>query len=124
MGRDSTVLLGLACLVAAGLCIVVFQRWLKRKPPISPVENHYASFCRNMAQRGIPRAVWEGPVAYTGRVAETFPEKEKAIREVGSIVARSRYGPIPIEPTAPDELKALLLVITASQAASSSREKP
>jgi len=122
-GRQTMATLFLACLVAAGICVIVFQKWLKRKPPVSPVEKLYAAFCRNMAQRGIPRATWEGPLAYTGRVAEAFPEKEEAIRSVGWIVARSRYGASPLGPAVPDELKSFLNLITASQAASSSRER-
>jgi transglutaminase-like putative cysteine protease len=122
-GRDPAFMLGLACLVAMGLCVVIFRKWIKRQPPLSPVEDLYASFCRNMAQRGIPRATWEGPLSYTRRVAEAFPEQDQAIRNVGSIVARSRYGPAPVESTAPAELKSLLLLLTASQAASSSRDQ-
>jgi transglutaminase-like putative cysteine protease len=122
-GRDPTFMLGLACMMVVGLSVVIFQKWVRRKHPLSPVEDLYAAFCRNMAQRGIPRAVWEGPLSYTGRVAEAFPEKNQAIRDLGTIVARSRYGPDPVETNAPAELKSLLLLITASQAASSSRDQ-
>ena len=111
------------CLVAGGICLVVFQKWMARKLPVSPVENLYAAFCRNMAQRGIPRATWEGPFAYTERVAEAFPDDKLAILRVGSIVAHVRYGPVPVNPAAPDDLKSLLTLITASQAATSSRDR-
>jgi hypothetical protein len=97
---------------------------MARKPPVSPLENLYTAFCRNMAQRGIPRAAWEGPFAYTERVAEAFPDDKLAIQRVGSIVARARYGPVPADPAAPDHLKSLLTLITASQAATSSRDRP
>ena len=120
-GNRSRILV-MICLAVMILCLVVFKKWLKRKPPPSPVENLYAAFCRNMAQRGIPRATWEGPFAYTERVAEAFPEKREAIQGVGWIVARSRYGIAPSDPAAPRELKELLTLIAASQAASSSRE--
>lgn len=122
-GRQARVVLLILSLVTVGICIFLFRRWTKRKPPIPPVENLYAQFCRNMAQRGIPRAEWEGPLAYTGRVAEVFPEKKEAIRDVGWIIARARYGAEPLDSTAPRELKSLLQLITASQAASSSRER-
>lgn len=122
-GDKPAFALVMTCLIAVALCAIVFHYAMKRRVPVSPVENLYAAFCRNMAQRGIPRATWEGPLAYTGRVAEAFPEKEKAIRNVGTIVARARYGPAPVDPATPAELKSLLLLITASQAASSSRDK-
>ena len=113
----------LVCLVTGGICLIVFQRWMARKPPVSPVENLYATFCRNMARRGIPRAAWEGPLAYTERVAEAFPDDKLAIHRVGSIVAHARYGPAPADPAAPHDLKSLLTLLTVSQAASSSRDQ-
>jgi hypothetical protein len=96
---------------------------MARAPPASPVENLYAAFCRNMARRGIPRAAWEGPLAYTERVAEAFPDDKPALQRVGSIVAHARYGPAPADPAAPDDLKSLLTLVTASHAASSSRDR-
>jgi transglutaminase-like putative cysteine protease len=122
-GEKAQITLLLICLAAGGICLIVFQKWMARKPPVSPVENLYAAFCRNMAQRGIPRAAWEGPLAYTERVAEAFPDDKLAIQRVGSIVAHVRYGPTPADPAAPDHLKSLLTLITASQAATASRDK-
>jgi len=101
--------------------MVVFQKWIARKPPQSPVENLYTAFCRNMARRGIPRASWEGPLAYTQRVAEAFPDDKQTIQRVGSIVAHARYGPMPLD-SAPDDLKSLLTLISASQVAAPSRD--
>ena len=122
-GNNFQVGLMAVCLAAAALCIFIFRRWITRKAKISPVENLYTAFCRNMARRGIPRATWEGPLAYTERVAEAFPDDKPAIHRVGSIVARARYGPSPIESNAPDDLHSLLAQITASNAAASSRER-
>jgi protein-glutamine gamma-glutamyltransferase len=122
-GQKAGFELLLVCLVTGGICLIVFQKWMTRKPAVSPVENFYASFCRNMAQRGIPRAAWEGPLAYTERVAEAFPDDKLAIQRVGTIVAHARYGPTPADPAAPHDLKSLLTLITASQAAATSRER-
>jgi len=122
-GERSRFELLLVCLVAAGICPIAFQKWIARKPSISPVENLYAAFCRNMAQRGIPRAVWEGPLAYTERVAGAFPDDKLAIQRVGTLVARARYGPAPADPATPHNLKSLLTLISASQAAANSRER-
>ncbi|MCE0498912.1 MAG: DUF3488 and DUF4129 domain-containing transglutaminase family protein [Methylacidiphilales bacterium] len=112
--------LGLVCAAAILLCFLIFRRLMRPRVVNPPIENLYAKFCRSMAQRGIPRAKWEGPLAYTDRVAEAFPEKEEAIHHVGAIVARFRYGPLPVEPATPKELQALLAQIAASQAAASS----
>jgi hypothetical protein len=122
-GEKPWLMLSLACVLATGLCVIFFRNWMKEKAVVSPVENLYAAFCRNMAQYGAPRAVWEGPLAYTERLGEAFPEKKEAIDEVGRIVARARYGPAPPDSSAPKELQALLTLIAASQAASSSRDR-
>ncbi len=111
------------CVIAGGICLVVFKKWMLRQTPVTPVENLYATFCRNMAQRGIPRATWEGPLAYTERVAEAFPDDKLAIQRVGSIVAYVRYGPSPVNADAPHQLKSLLTLLTASQAAATSRDR-
>lgn len=113
LGPETHSAMILACLLMIGICAIVLRELMKRKPPASPVEDIYAKFCRNMAQRGIPRATWEGPLAYTERVAEALPEKRAQIHDVGCIVALSRYGRSPGEPSAPKQLKALLTLITA-----------
>jgi hypothetical protein len=123
LGEKARFELLLVCLVTGGICLVVFKKWIARKPPVSPVENLYAAFCRNMAQRGIPRATWEGPLAYTDRVAGAFPDDKLAIQRVGALVARARYGPAPADPATPHDLKSLLTLIAASEAATVSRER-
>jgi len=120
-GRKAPYALLVICTAATAICLVIFQRWTTRKSPISPVEGIYAAFCRKMTQRGVPRATWEGPLAYTDRVAEAFPDDELAIRRVGSIVAQARYGPLPVDSATPHHLQSLLTLITASQAAATSR---
>jgi hypothetical protein len=114
----------LVCLGAVAACAVAFWRWLARQPSISPVEFLYAAFCRNMARRGIPRATWEGPLAYTDRVAEAFPDDTPALHDIGAIVARARYGRPPADNDITVKLESALARISASQAASASREKP
>jgi transglutaminase-like putative cysteine protease len=123
LGQRTRIGLLFACFVAGGICLIVFQKWIARKPPTSPVENLYADFCRNMARRGIPRAAWEGPLAYTGRVAEAFPDDKPAIHRVGAIVSYARYGPAPLDSAAPNDLKSILTLLTASQAASHPRDR-
>jgi len=122
-GEKAGLYLTFVCVIASGICLIVFQKWTMRKPPVHPVENLYAAFCRNMAQRGIPRATWEGPLAYTERVAEAFPDDKQTLQRFGSIVANVRYGPAPGDPAAPQNLKSLLTLLTASQAAATSRDR-
>jgi hypothetical protein len=121
-GTATLYALGFVCLLATGVCAVVLGNLMIRKKPVSPVETFYAQFCRNMAQRGIPRAAWEGPLAYTERVAEAFPERRRSIRDAGQLVAQSRYSPTPPAATR-DELKSLLLSITVSRAAAEEQKR-
>lgn len=113
-GPETRSAMILACLLTIGLCAIVLRKLMQQKQPTSPVEDLYAKFCRNMAQRGIPRASWEGPLAYAERVAEAFPEKKAQIHDVGWIVALSRYGRSSVEPSATKQLKTLLTSITAT----------
>jgi len=122
MGQSPMLKLALVCLGAMAVCAVALWRWLARQPRISPVEFLYAAFCRNMARRGVPRAMWEGPLAYTERVAEAFPEDTPALRSVGAIVARTRYGRTPGD-KAIEKLEAALARISASQAAGVSQKR-
>ena len=122
-GKNYQLIFGLACLVAGGICLFVFRTWIKQKPLISPVEQFYAKFCRSMARSGVPRDIWEGPLAYTERVAEAFPDKRNVIQDAGRLVAQSRYGAVPVAPISSQELESLLASITASQAASSPGEQ-
>jgi hypothetical protein len=117
MGQTPMLKLAMVCLGAAAVCGVALWRWLAHQPRIAPIEFLYAAFCRNMARRGVPRATWEGPLAYTERVAEAFPDDTPALRSVGAIVARTRYGPSQADMRAIERLESALARISASQAA-------
>jgi transglutaminase-like putative cysteine protease len=123
MGETPMLKLGLVCLGAMAVCGVALWRWLAHQPRIAPIEFLYAAFCRNMARRGVPRATWEGPLAYTERVAEAFPDDTPALRSVGAIVAHTRYGPSRADMKAIERLESALARISASQVAAVSREK-
>jgi len=92
LGRYAWMALFAACMAVAGLAAAAVVFFLARKKSLSPVEDFYIRFCRRMAQRGAPREMWEGPLAYTGRLAERFPEHKEPIEEAGWIVAEHRYS--------------------------------
>ncbi len=82
---------------------------IARRHALSPVEAFYARLCRRMAQRGIPREPWEGPLAYTERLAAQFPEQKEPIEKAGWLVAESRYAPGVVKSTPSlEKLDALL----------------
>jgi transglutaminase-like putative cysteine protease len=92
LGRYAWMALGGACVAIAGLGAATVAFFLSRKKSITPVEDFYIRFCRRMAQRGAPRELWEGPLAYTERLAERFPAQKEPIEEAGWIVAEHRYS--------------------------------
>jgi transglutaminase-like putative cysteine protease len=121
--KNDYIALTIGCLVASVICVLVFRAWVLRQSKVTPVESLYALFCRSMARRGIPRAIWEGPLAYTQRLSEAFPDESPAIVRIGSIVSRARYGAALVDSTTPHELSAILKLLTASQAAETSPAK-
>jgi transglutaminase-like putative cysteine protease len=122
-GRQAWLVLLVGCLLVAGLGGAAMAFLLSRKKKMPPVEHFYARFCRRMAQRGQPREPWEGPLAYTGRLAESFPAQQRPLGDAGWIVAHYRYGTGEQEPPAPRELESLLGLLASSDRASSSRER-
>ena len=120
LGAKVRTFLGLVCLATVALFGLVFALTILRRAPVSPIEKFYVRFCRSMAQRGAPRAIWEGPLAYTDRLAELFPEKREVFAEAGRIVADARYGSVS-PPVNRADLRSLLLLLTASQASQASR---
>ncbi len=121
-GETAQTSLFLICVLVGAVCLVVFRKWFSRGAPVSPIEHLYATFCHTMTRRGIPRAIWEGPLAYTGRVAQAFPDEGPVIRRVGSLVATARYGHLPANACTPQDLKSLLTLITASHASTLPRD--
>jgi transglutaminase-like putative cysteine protease len=120
LGSKVRTFFGLVCVGAVGLSGLIFALTILRRAPTSPIEKFYARFCRVMARRGAARAAWEGPLAYTDRLAGMFPEKRASLVQAGRIVANARYGSAPPQIDRTD-LKSLLLQITASQASQASQ---
>jgi hypothetical protein len=92
---EARYLLSFVSLAAIGTCALVLGTMMSRRRSISPIENLYRRFCRHFARRGLPRADWEGPLAYTDRAAEAFPAQGEPIRDLGRMVARARYAEHP-----------------------------
>jgi transglutaminase-like putative cysteine protease len=106
LGRYAREILLVGCLLLIALAGGLTAFLLTRRKRLAPVERFYARLCRRMAQRGAPREPWEGPLAYTGRLASRFPDRKQPLEEAGLIVAEYRYGPG--EKTPPVRLDSLL----------------
>ena len=92
---EARYLLGIVSLFAIAVCALILGLMMGRRRNFSPIENLYARFCRHFARHGLPRAAWEGPLAYTDRAAAAFPRRGEPIRDLGRMVARARYAEHP-----------------------------
>jgi transglutaminase-like putative cysteine protease len=67
-----------AALLALGALLVLVRR-LRAQAGLDPVDAAYAAFCRQMAGRGMARALHEGPHSYARRLlAMDLPEEQRA----------------------------------------------
>ncbi len=56
------------------------------------LDHAWQRFCDKLAQRGLPRQSWEGPMDYIERAAAALPAHADALRDIASTYARLRYG--------------------------------
>lgn len=54
----------------------------------------YDAMCARLARAGLPRAAYEGPLAYAARAAARWPEFTGAFGIIGDSYAALRYGPV------------------------------
>ncbi|MSQ71400.1 MAG: DUF3488 domain-containing protein [Betaproteobacteria bacterium] len=68
--------------------------WLLRRIRFDdPVQRVWLAFCARLNRSGCPRDPAEGPLAFTGRVAQRFPDRAQAVAAIGELYAELRYGP-------------------------------
>ncbi len=84
---------------ALGLMTLVLLAWsLGRLARPDPVQRAWRRFCRKLAQRGVERALHEGPRDYAARAARALPASRRAILRIGAQYIRLRYGAHPSRP--------------------------
>ena len=90
-----TALMGGGCaLVMAGLSL-----WaLRRRTSTDAIDRSWATLCRRLAATGLPRAPWEGPLAYAGRIGRERPDLADALSGIADDYAQLRYGPANADP--------------------------
>ncbi len=86
------VLAMMAALTSVGLIVMGLQT-LNRRVITDPVTLAYQRFCAKLARAGLVRADYEGPLAFTERVAVSRPELANRVRLIGRLYAGLRYGP-------------------------------
>lgn len=79
-------------IAAAWLALLLaWLAWRRRRR--DPVHAMWNVFCRRLSRAGVPRHPYEGPLDYTQRVAQRWPEFAAAFDVIGEAYAELRYGP-------------------------------
>jgi transglutaminase-like putative cysteine protease len=90
--------------VLAGMVLLGLTAWaLRQRRHTDAVQRIWLRLCRKLERRGLPRAPWEGPLAYAARIAARFPESATEIRAISTLYGHLRYGTL--DPVLLDELK-------------------
>ncbi len=84
----TTLMMILLAIVMAGIAFFVFTKTVK---PIDPAKLHYDIFCKKMAKIGFPRAPFEGPDTYAGRIALVRRDLGQDIRHITDLYVSVRY---------------------------------
>jgi len=95
LGRQG---LWIAVLLLPALFMVAFilGRYLKQRARKTPSKDQalkmYARFLKKMAQAGLPKAPYQGPLAYAGWVTRMVPELKQDVEEITNLYIGLRYG--------------------------------
>ncbi len=74
---------------------VMLWLFLRQRQKQDPYEALYLRLCQQLAKRGLPRALHEGPDGYAQRLAReiTDPLKREAVLRFLTVYSAARYGP-------------------------------
>lgn len=84
------LMLGVGTLLMALMTVPLLRG---QRPKIEPIDALYSALCRNMARRGHPRAIHEGPRAYGARLAkELAADRYAPVARFLALYEQARYG--------------------------------
>jgi hypothetical protein len=82
-------------LLAVVLPLTLWFGWRRRRDALDPVTNRYRRFNALMSRRGIGRALHEGPLDFSDRIAAAWPEAAGPAGTFARLYAALHYGGIP-----------------------------
>lgn len=89
--RQMALWVGLGIATVGLLGALLFLRQL-RPPPSDEAQRLYRRFLRQLAHRQLRRQPAEGPLDFSRRAADAWPERGPAILHIGELYARARYA--------------------------------
>jgi transglutaminase-like putative cysteine protease len=84
---------GLLVVTGGGLILAALSYVLLRsRRRLNPLEEGYAEYCASLAQAGVGREIWEGPLAYSRRASQKLLPVAEVVQALGEEYAGWRYG--------------------------------
>jgi hypothetical protein len=74
--------------------LLVWLAWRRRRQ--DRARAIWEAMCVRLAKAGLPRAAYEGPIAFATRAAARWPEFAGAFAVIGDSYAALRYGPVAV----------------------------
>ena len=106
LGRVDRLSMFLAVLISIPILLFILSFLLKRRTLSSdPLVRLYSLFCSKLGKAGLQRMRWEGPVHFSRRAVEKFPQKALEIQQVTHLFVHLRYGRLEVTRLRLKELK-------------------
>jgi len=91
MGLYDIAIAMIVIMFLASLAITLYLFKLTPKTVIDPVQKIYAQFCRKLSKKGLIRNIHEGPIDFSLRATESFPEQKDSIELITQIYINLRF---------------------------------
>lgn len=90
--REMTAALALLC----GMILLGLTGWaLRQRSQSDPAQQAWERMSRKLAQQGLARHAWEGPLDYAERIAQARPQVAGEVRALAQLYIAARYAPHP-----------------------------
>ncbi len=91
-GPLTSALLMVALAVIAGILVFLLGVTQWRTRETEPAKRIYTRWCRKLAQSGLKRRPWEGPLDFAARVGRTWPGRRRDAVEIARLYCAARYA--------------------------------
>ena len=87
---DISIILLIAFFIAAGM-ITFFILKSTSRIVIDPTQKVYDDFCAKLSKKGLTRNIYEGPMDFSSRAVEKFPQQKSSIELITKIYINLRF---------------------------------
>lgn len=90
-----SVLVGGMILALAVVAVYLLRPWHRQSR--DPAQVAYERFCQRLSRRGMQRQSAEGPLDFSQRVTQQYPQWSREINNITALYERQRYAPYPTQ---------------------------